>query len=72
MAYNRWLSNDELMHSGRVGMKWGVRNGPPYPLSRQKRFKSSGGKISKDTYLRVSGNKDRSNLCTTDGFLTMS
>lgn len=24
--------------SGTMGMKWGKRNGPPYPLSRQKRF----------------------------------
>lgn len=23
---------DDLEHSGRLGMKWGVRNGPPYPL----------------------------------------
>lgn len=36
MAYNRWLSSEELYHSGRLGQKWGVRNGPPYPLSRQK------------------------------------
>lgn len=30
------LSDTELLHSGRLGQKWGVRNGPPYPLSRQK------------------------------------
>lgn len=25
---------NELYHSGRLGQKWGVRNGPPYPLDR--------------------------------------
>ena len=25
-------SQDHLMHYGRLGMKWGVMNGPPYPL----------------------------------------
>ena len=34
----------ELYHHGRKGQKWGVRNGPPYPLSRQKKS----GNIVKD------------------------
>lgn len=42
MAYNRWLSPDELMHHGVIDQKWGVKNGPPYPLSRQKRFRTIG------------------------------
>lgn len=42
MAYNRWLSPDELEHHGVKGQTWGVTNGPPYPLSRQKRFRTIG------------------------------
>ncbi len=40
--YNRWIYSDELLHSGRLGQRWGVRNGPPYPLYRQERFKRVG------------------------------
>lgn len=28
----RKYENDFLIHSGRKGMKWGIQNGPPYPL----------------------------------------
>jgi len=31
MAYNRWLA-----HHGVKGQKWGVQNGPPYPLDSSK------------------------------------
>lgn len=27
------MCNNELYHHGRLGQKWGQRNGPPYPLS---------------------------------------
>ena len=32
--YSWNLDMEELTHSGVDGMRWGVRNGPPYPLSR--------------------------------------
>lgn len=35
VQYSFNLSSDYLSHHGVDGQKWGVRNGPPYPLSRQ-------------------------------------
>lgn len=55
MTYNRWLAPDELEHHGVKGQNWGERNGPPYPLSRQKRFSPDGGKVSQKKYLQVTG-----------------
>lgn len=28
------IYSDYLIHSGTKGMKWGIRNGPPYPINR--------------------------------------
>lgn len=38
---------DDLQHKGRIGMKWGIQNGPPYPLSRATVAKvySTSGKV---------------------------
>ena len=55
MSYNRWLAPDELMHHGVIGQRKGKRNGPPYPLSRQKRFSPDGGKVTQKKYLQVTG-----------------
>ena len=41
------LSETYLEHHGVQGQKWGVRNGPPYPLSRQK--KGNGRLVGKIT-----------------------
>ena len=30
----RHLHNFELFHHGIKGQKWGIRNGPPYPLAK--------------------------------------
>lgn len=32
--------SDELYHSGKIGMKWGVRRGPPYPIGSKKKSKA--------------------------------
>lgn len=32
--YDKPTPSDILIHEGIGGMKWGVRNGPPYPLTR--------------------------------------
>lgn len=48
-----WLKqyHTELMHHGVKGQKWGVRNGPPYPL---KNSKLSNRKMSPDKFLNYS------------------
>lgn len=36
----KYISKDYLKHEGISGMKWGVRNGPPYPLSAKRMSKA--------------------------------
>lgn len=41
---------DELYHHGRLGQRWGVKNGPPYPLSSQtvrSEYKGKSGLLAK-------------------------
>lgn len=50
--------NDWLMHFGRKGQKWGVMNGPPYPISdfKRERLKKKYAKLKdeeKTTKMRV-------------------
>ena len=42
MTYNRWLGQNYLAHHGVKGQVWGHKNGPPYPLSRQEKFRTVG------------------------------
>lgn len=35
------ISSDELLHTGVKGMKWGVRNGPPYPIQDKEKNTSN-------------------------------
>lgn len=46
---------DELYHHGRDGQKWGVRNGPPYPLKGTglAAYKAAEGKIAGDTARKI-------------------
>lgn len=51
----------ELFHHGIKDQKWGVRNGPPYPLDRQKNFTKkpvSDNIKSNDIYKRTSAFKE--------------
>ena len=53
-----YLGNDvvegfDLLHHQVKGAKWGVKNGPPYPLSRQERFSKDGKTVDKEVYKRV-------------------
>ena len=34
MYYYVMPTTDDIQHHGRLNQKWGVRNGPPYPLDR--------------------------------------
>lgn len=40
MQYMILPTNQDLFHHGIKDQKWGVRNGPPYPLNKGKKFKN--------------------------------
>ena len=44
----------ELVHHGVKGQKWGVKNGPPYPIDREGVEKSEEGATIEDTYIHRS------------------
>lgn len=46
---SRTPPNSQLYHHGIKGQKWGVRNGPPYPLNHTNSSKSSGANEKKTT-----------------------
>lgn len=61
MSHNRWLAPDELMHHGVPRQEWGKRNGPPYPLYRQERFRTI-GPDGKPTTSKVAYKKAQKNV----------
>lgn len=52
------VSSDELYHHGILHQKWGVRNGPPYPLNQSQRSKAE--KTAKSSTYANSNKKDES------------
>lgn len=64
LAYEHYRKND-LAHHGVKGQKWGVRNGPPYPLdgkSRTSSEKTASGKDYVDRSLKRVGSQKTAGL----------
>lgn len=40
-----------IKHYGTEGMKWGIRNGPPYPIDPVKKAHLKTGEMDKDEYI---------------------
>lgn len=62
METYKLVSNDELYHHGIFGQRWGVRNGPPYPLDDEDhsaRERKAGWKASLNNSERSSNKKER-------------
>lgn len=52
---------NELYHHGRLGQKWGVTNGPPYPLSRSTVSQEYGRKKKRGLLSSLRSRKEKKN-----------
>lgn len=52
------MHSDELYHHGIEGQKWGVRNGPPYPLNRDVKDSINRAKSSAKSYFTAKNEED--------------
>lgn len=62
METYKLVSNDELYHHGIFGQRWGVRNGPPYPLDNEDhsaRERKAGWKASLNNGRETSSKKEK-------------
>lgn len=49
--FKKPVYHSELCHYGVKGMKWGIRNGPPYPIDQKKVVKSGEGDKINDIHI---------------------
>lgn len=56
---NEDAEHSEMEHHGIKGQKWGVRNGPPYPLNSSKKSKDSSNKSERIIKAKTIANKIR-------------
>lgn len=57
-----WNDGTELYHHGIPGMKWGVRNGPPYPLGTEQKTKAEKNESYRDKVYKEKLDKARDYL----------
>lgn len=58
--------NFAIEHSGVEGQKWGIRNGPPYPLRRQQHTVVQYGHRAVNDYMKQNGNKQNNDYQRND------
>lgn len=71
--YNTLINRNDLRHHGIEGQKWGVRNGPPYPLSRGKKDSYDENKYKRLRNAKISniekwGKSEDTNILYITGF----